>query len=70
MEVAVVLDVVRKSTGLTGLTGLLLQYFFLLEDWVDLRLAGAGLTVGEPHAKWLRERKVGCVEENIKNVNL
>ena len=69
LEVAVVRDVVRKLTGLTALS---LQYFLLLEDrvWVDLRQAGAGagagLTVGEPHAKWLRERKVGCVEKNIK----
>ena len=52
-EVGVVLlDVVRK------LTGLLIRYFFLMEGREDLRLAEArsGLTVGKPHAKWLREK--------------
>ena len=47
------LEVVRK------LTGILIQYFLLMKGREDLRLAeaGAGLTVGKPHAKWLREKK-------------
>ena len=58
--VVVGLAVVRK------LTGILVQYFsWMMKGRGEVRLGGAGprLTVREPHAKWLRERKVGCVEE-------
>ena len=39
----------------------------------DLRLAGAmaGLTVGEPHAKWLREKKfdVLCSDDSYHSID-